>query len=155
MKSQKKQPKSNWLNQKHSPLKEKEDYAFLQTFSDLNDEQKKEFIREAFDVWKTLKTIADLIAPFAKIFLSDPRLKQAFQLLYSVIKDKSVKFANLEIKANQNRKYQQGVHQMISDLDFYFSEVGIPIRDVPKDKLRKLIANAKRKREDSKDEADN
>jgi len=134
------------LEKQKQPLKENEDYTdFVEMFSDLSVEQQHQFVREAFDIWSTLKTIASLIAPFARLFLTDKRLKQAFELIFSVLKEKTAKLTSLQVAAAQNKQYNNNVHQMISDLEFALGESGLFVGDLPKDKLKQYIASSQDK----------
>ncbi|GAG98450.1 unnamed protein product [marine sediment metagenome] len=119
------------------PLEEKVDYSeFIKLFmySDTGH-----LARFSFDIWTTLKTIADLVAPFSWIFLRDPRLKQAFELIYSVLREKRGELKQLSIKATEKEKYNKNLHQVIGDLEYYLTEVGIPIRNISKQELRKAF----------------
>ena len=70
-------------------LKEKEDYPEFLKYVPIRTQSEKILVRYAFDIWRTLRTVIDLLAPFAWIFLKNPKLKQAFQLLKEVVFEKT------------------------------------------------------------------
>lgn len=69
-------------------LKEREDYGFfLETFERKSSKDHR-FYRNAFDLWKTLRWVADVIAPFSWIIIKNPKLKVAFNLILQVLREK-------------------------------------------------------------------
>ena len=104
---------------KEKILKEREDYPeFLKTF-ETETEREAILVRYAFDLWKTLKTILSIIAPFAAWFLQHPKLQQAYNLLSDVVKEKthSLKNNDFKIKVSDLESYLLDNKKSIGDLN--------------------------------------
>ena len=86
-------------------LKEKEDYTeFIEKF---NPQTKREeaLLKTASAIMSLLKTVMDLIAPFANLFIKNPKLKQAFQLLTEAIQEKA-SISDVRGKLSNNKKLE-------------------------------------------------
>ena len=119
------------------PLMEKEDYPdFVRQMMYAESGQ---LIKFSFDVYQTLKTIADIIAPFSWLFIKDPRLKQAFELIHNVLKEKRAELSALQVKSELDVKYRKQLHNVISDLEYYLNETGLSINDLSKKDLQRVL----------------
>lgn len=121
------------------PLMEKMDYPeFIKLFNPKSKEE-EQLARFAFDLWKTLRKIMDMVGPFAYIFLKHPKLMLAYQLLSDVIKEKTAELQGIKKESMMKKLADVPTHWQIQDVEDYLLDHGMTLSDVPKEEIEKIL----------------
>ena len=131
------------------PLKTMEDYPeFLKT---INPRMQAELetmanglYKEASGLWNSIKTIVDLISPFIGWFVKNPKLKQAYNLLVEVIREKQAIYGDniITITAEEylKKKYSHYNKDLFEELESYLLDKGRSFDSYTENDIKAIIS---------------
>ena len=115
------------------PLMEKEDYTeFVKLFNPKSSEDLR-LARFAFDIWKILRKVIDLLGPYAYIFMKSPKLMLAYQLLTDVVKEKTSELKGMKKEAEKLTNIPD--HWILQDVEDYCLDNKINIKNLNKNEI--------------------